>query len=201
MTASILRAGAFLKIDAKDSRETIAATRRGVAVTAVDELVKSGRASLAEIDRLVLPRKTLSHRRKSGVLTPKQSDRLIRFARAIAAAEEIRLAREGGDLASTADSGARRSEPDLVARHRRGQPRSRTSARQDRPRPRGLMRVWRVCRRPFADLSGEGARLYGGRGNCPAGRWSTPLSRRRWPSSKCESILISIGGCCRTIMS
>jgi RES domain-containing protein len=29
------------------------------------------------------------------------------------------------------------------------------------------MRVWRVCRRPFADLSGEGARLYGG-------RWSSP---------------------------
>jgi RES domain-containing protein len=29
------------------------------------------------------------------------------------------------------------------------------------------MLVWRVCRRPFADLSGEGARLYGGRWNSP----------------------------------
>ncbi|MGA2492197.1 MAG: RES family NAD+ phosphorylase [Roseiarcus sp.] len=29
------------------------------------------------------------------------------------------------------------------------------------------MRVWRVCRRPFADLSGEGARVYGGRWNSP----------------------------------
>ncbi len=27
--------------------------------------------------------------------------------------------------------------------------------------------VWRICRRPFADLSGEGARLYGGRWNSP----------------------------------
>jgi RES domain-containing protein len=27
--------------------------------------------------------------------------------------------------------------------------------------------VWRICRRPFADLSGDGARLY-------AGRWNTP---------------------------
>jgi len=29
------------------------------------------------------------------------------------------------------------------------------------------MRIWRVCRRPFADLTGEGARLYGGRWNSP----------------------------------
>ena len=29
------------------------------------------------------------------------------------------------------------------------------------------MRVWRICRRPFANLSGEGARLYGGRWNSP----------------------------------
>lgn len=27
------------------------------------------------------------------------------------------------------------------------------------------MLVWRICREPFADLSGEGARLYGGRWN------------------------------------
>jgi RES domain-containing protein len=27
--------------------------------------------------------------------------------------------------------------------------------------------VWRICRRPFADLSGNGARLYGGRWNTP----------------------------------
>lgn len=32
------------------------------------------------------------------------------------------------------------------------------------------MEVWRVCRRPFADLTGEGARRFGGRWN-----------RRGWP--------------------
>jgi RES domain-containing protein len=29
------------------------------------------------------------------------------------------------------------------------------------------MIVWRLCRRPHADLSGEGARLFGGRWNSP----------------------------------
>ncbi|MGO4669801.1 RES family NAD+ phosphorylase [Bosea sp. 2RAB26] len=29
------------------------------------------------------------------------------------------------------------------------------------------MKVWRVCRLPFADLNGEGARIYGGRWNTP----------------------------------
>lgn len=29
------------------------------------------------------------------------------------------------------------------------------------------MLAWRLCRRPHADLSGEGARLYGGRWNSP----------------------------------
>jgi len=27
--------------------------------------------------------------------------------------------------------------------------------------------VWRICREPFSDLSGEGARLFGGRWNSP----------------------------------
>ena len=29
------------------------------------------------------------------------------------------------------------------------------------------MRAWRLCREPYADLNGEGARLYGGRWNTP----------------------------------
>src|SRR3984957_5659656 len=29
------------------------------------------------------------------------------------------------------------------------------------------MDLWRLCRRPYADLSGEGARIFGGRWNSP----------------------------------
>lgn len=77
----------ILEIAAADGRAAIEAARRGVPVSAVDALVETGRLTLAEIDRIVLPRKTLSHRRGLGALTPDQSDRVIRVARVIAAAE------------------------------------------------------------------------------------------------------------------
>ena len=43
---------------ATEGRAAIEATRRGLPISTVDELVDSGRLSLAEIDRIVLPRKT-----------------------------------------------------------------------------------------------------------------------------------------------
>ena len=54
--------------------------RRGLPVGTVEFVLDSGRLTLAELDRIVLPRKTLANRRKLGTLTPEQSDRLIRVA-------------------------------------------------------------------------------------------------------------------------
>lgn len=82
------RADALLGLAGGNRRAAIDATRRGLPVAGVEELMNSGRLTLAEVDRVVLPRKTLSHRRKIGTLTPEQSDRLIRVVRVIAAAEE-----------------------------------------------------------------------------------------------------------------
>jgi putative toxin-antitoxin system antitoxin component (TIGR02293 family) len=68
--------------------EMVRAVRRGLPVKTVQHMLDSGRLTLSEIDRIVLPRKTLANRRKVGVLTPEQSDRLLRVARVVAMAEE-----------------------------------------------------------------------------------------------------------------
>jgi putative toxin-antitoxin system antitoxin component (TIGR02293 family) len=78
----------ILDIATSEGRAAIEATRRGLPVSAVDALIETGRLTLAEVDRIVLPRKTLAHRRALGALTPDQSDRLIRVARVIGASEE-----------------------------------------------------------------------------------------------------------------
>ena len=62
--------------------------RRGLPVSTIEFVLETGRLTLAELDRIVLPRKTLMNRRRLGRLTPEQSDRLVRVARLIAAAEE-----------------------------------------------------------------------------------------------------------------
>lgn len=62
--------------------------RRGLPIGAVQHILDTGRLTLAELDQIVLPRKTLANRRKLGTLTPEQSDRLVRVARVLAAAEE-----------------------------------------------------------------------------------------------------------------
>ena len=68
--------------------------RRGLPVGAVQFVLDSGVLTPAELDRIVLPRKTLANRRRLGTLTPEQSDRLVRVARMIAAAEETFGSRE-----------------------------------------------------------------------------------------------------------
>ncbi len=62
--------------------------RRGLPVGAVQFVLDSRRLTIAELDQIVLPRKTLANRRRIGNLTPEQSDRLIRVARVLAAAEK-----------------------------------------------------------------------------------------------------------------
>jgi putative toxin-antitoxin system antitoxin component (TIGR02293 family) len=68
--------------------DVVRLVRRGIPTEVVQALLDSGRLTASELDQIVLPRKTLAHRRKLGSLTPEQSDRLMRVTRLVAAAEE-----------------------------------------------------------------------------------------------------------------
>ena len=80
--------GAVVGADTEAGLGLIKLVRRGLPVEAAQFVLDTGRLTLAELDRIVLPRKTLANRRKLGTLTQKQSDRLLRVARVLAAAEE-----------------------------------------------------------------------------------------------------------------
>ena len=64
------------------------AVRGGLHVEAIDYLIDRHLVTAAEIDRIIVPRKTLADRRRKGSLTPEQSDRVIRVARIISDALE-----------------------------------------------------------------------------------------------------------------
>jgi len=65
------------------------AVQAGLPVAAVDDLLARGLLNAEEVDRLVLPRRTLSHRRARGErFTLDESDRLARVARVLAVAED-----------------------------------------------------------------------------------------------------------------
>jgi putative toxin-antitoxin system antitoxin component (TIGR02293 family) len=88
LTSDVIGGAATLGEDAPTGHDIMRLVRRGLPVSTIEFLLASERLTLAELDRIVLPRKTLMNRRRLGRLTPEQSDRLVRVARLIAAAEE-----------------------------------------------------------------------------------------------------------------
>jgi putative toxin-antitoxin system antitoxin component (TIGR02293 family) len=79
----VLRAGVRTEL------ELVQVVRDGLPVEALDALVAQGGVTSAEAERLVLPRRTLAHRRARGqALSVDESDKLLRVARAVALAEE-----------------------------------------------------------------------------------------------------------------
>jgi putative toxin-antitoxin system antitoxin component (TIGR02293 family) len=90
----IVGGAAIVGCNAAEGVDLVRLVRRGLPVGAVQFVLDSGFLTPAELDRIVLPRKTLANRRRLGTLTPEQSDRLVRVARVIAAAEETFGSRE-----------------------------------------------------------------------------------------------------------
>lgn len=87
-TAEIVGGPAIVGVEVRSSLDLARAVRRGLSVRAADHVLATGRLTAAEMDRVVLARKTLANRRKSGTLTSEQSDRLIRAARILAWADD-----------------------------------------------------------------------------------------------------------------
>ena len=75
----------FYKItgyEQSEHRAVINAVREGLSTDAIDVLVKALNVNLTEFfDISGIPKSTLSRRRKTGTLTPEESDRLVRLAR------------------------------------------------------------------------------------------------------------------------
>jgi putative toxin-antitoxin system antitoxin component (TIGR02293 family) len=69
--------------------DLVEAIDAGLPIAAVEAVIRDGTFSTSEIHDLVLPRRTLTHRREKGQpLTTEESDRLIRVVRLAARAEE-----------------------------------------------------------------------------------------------------------------
>ena len=78
-----------LKADVRSELDLARAIRAGIPPRAVDRVLDAGLLQPAELYALVIPRRTLAHRKeKRQPLTPEESDRLTRVVRVLARAEE-----------------------------------------------------------------------------------------------------------------
>lgn len=78
-----------LGCDVRSDFDLDAAIRAGLPVEAVESVVNSGTLRPPELYALVIPRRTLAHRKRLGKrLSSEQSDRLTRVVRVAARAEE-----------------------------------------------------------------------------------------------------------------
>ncbi|MDP2956164.1 MAG: DUF2384 domain-containing protein [Longimicrobiales bacterium] len=78
-----------LKREVRSELEMADAVHAGLPMRVADTVVQRGVITPAELHRLVIPRRTLAHRKGKGQrLTPEQSDRLARVVRVVARASE-----------------------------------------------------------------------------------------------------------------
>ena len=74
---------------ARSDLEWVRAVEEGLPTEAVEAAIEQGVLSWNDVQKLVLPRRTFSHRKaRSNRLTPEESDRLLRLLRTIAKARD-----------------------------------------------------------------------------------------------------------------
>jgi putative toxin-antitoxin system antitoxin component (TIGR02293 family) len=78
-----------LKVDVSSELDLAQAIHGGLPTRAIDTVLAAGLLEPQELFELVIPRRTLAHRKEKGQrLTPEQSDRLARVVRVVSRAEE-----------------------------------------------------------------------------------------------------------------
>jgi len=78
-----------LERDVQTDFDLVDAIEEGLPIAAAEAVIRAGTLSASEIHDLVIPRRTLAHRKDKGQrLTAEQSDRLTRVVRVAARAEE-----------------------------------------------------------------------------------------------------------------
>jgi putative toxin-antitoxin system antitoxin component (TIGR02293 family) len=83
-----LDAGAALKAAERAELSFVEAVRQGLPVELLDRLVDAGHVTWAEITQVVVPARTLTHRRQHNQpLSPEESDQLARMLRLVALTE------------------------------------------------------------------------------------------------------------------
>lgn len=79
----------ILKRNVRSELDMADAVQAGLPMRVADMVVRQGVLTAAELHRIVIPRRTLAHRKGKGQsLTPDQSDRLARVVRVVGRAEE-----------------------------------------------------------------------------------------------------------------
>jgi putative toxin-antitoxin system antitoxin component (TIGR02293 family) len=93
--ATLMGGRRVLRRDVRSDLDLVDAIEGGLPTRAIDELLRADLLDAAEIYDLVVPRRTLAHRReKRQPLSSEESDRLTRVVRAVGRAEEALGERE-----------------------------------------------------------------------------------------------------------
>jgi putative toxin-antitoxin system antitoxin component (TIGR02293 family) len=88
-TLAFLGGEATLGEDVDHNPDLLGIIRRGVRVRVAEYLLEKEKLTLAELDKVIMPRRTYAYRKlKFDRFTREQSDRLVRVARVMAGAEE-----------------------------------------------------------------------------------------------------------------
>jgi putative toxin-antitoxin system antitoxin component (TIGR02293 family) len=88
--AKLLGGKLVFTIQPKSLADWISAIRKGLPAGAIDALLQNTHLSQAQLSTvLAIPERTLARRKREGILTSEESDKLVRLARIIERAEEI----------------------------------------------------------------------------------------------------------------